>query len=770
MKATEHHIRLRFMQALKLYDLLEPNEDEFATYRLNRESLAERFPGFLPHFDFQCVPNVEALFDFIELNDEHLSGWYSTAWLAGAQRIGMELTALGFNELDFNPDLTYDLYPPLYDEVVYSPYDTLCVARQFTLYRVIDRLTGAVYIEQSPLPWYHGTLDFTFIGQHTVFETSHDRNNGFGHCIHRLEDGKMLEGEIEHLDELKAIEIAFDGPPSDEFDLEGEYLKLTLKNPELTYDLLERFPLSLAKLEDEAKDNPNFIRWAAAHDLRALQFASERLLSDKEFIIDLAMNYPGLRIELTAKLFEFLDPSLKNDADVAKAIIYKNTEAFDSLPIRLRHKAELKECFRRKLMREFGIPDCELRWLLIQEQPEPLRGRIKDHLIEQALEDGLEEAQEHIAFFINSGERLYYFSEKPIGFTDKDLPKLFTGVVSSSFVQGGQLVLEHSRSQVYSLYDFKGNLLIPNKCHDADLLLNGDLVVRTYAEPGFQYWGWRQAVQFLNEPLTLTHLHTYGDLDILPEWLYVEDRDVLRPKPNGGMEPVRDVELLRTIYDDPNKAILNVLEDPKLFSLLAPETQVHGRLQRNLLVSRDTISPWLRTFPTLNLSTTFTTDEVLKHLEQGALELDVLEPGRHIHPVDKDPKALNFLVAALRNRTQNCLSIQTMKLLMANASREQWAELLAVNGDLFMHAPIAIRSDIALARIAALQEGCAHQVFYASDEIKNNLEFACDAVNAHPEAIVYFEHLVPRSQFLEDSLLAYRSDREAFVDNDNLPF
>lgn len=769
MRATEHHIRIRFMQALELYDLLESNEDENSTYRLNREALAKRYPGFLPNYDFQCVPNAEELFNFIELQDENISRLYSTAWLEGIQRIGMELTALGINELEFNADLTYDLYPPLYDEVIFSPYDTLCVARQFTIYRVIDRLTGAIYIEQSPLPWHNGTLDFTFIGQHTVFEASHDRNNGFHYSIHRLNDGKMTEGEIEHLSELKAIEIAFDGPPSDEFDLEGEYLKLTFKNPELTYFLLERFPLSLANLKDEAKDNPNFIRWAAAHDLSALQFASERLRNDKAFIVDLAMNYPGLRIELTAKLFEFLDPSLKNDVDIARAIIYKNTESFDSLPILLRHKAELKECFRRELMGEFGIPDCELLWLLIQEQPEPLRGRIKDHLIEQALEDGLEEAQEHIALFINSGKRLYYFAKKPIEFTDKDLPKLFTDVVSSSFVQGGQLVLEHSRSQVYSLYDFKGNLLIPNKCYDVDLLLNGDLVVRTYAEPGFQYWGWRQAVQFLNEPLTLTHLHTYGDLDILPEWLYVEDRDVLRPKPNGVMEPVRDVELLRTIYDDPNKAILNVLEDPKLFSLLAPETQVHGQLQRNLLGSRETISPWLRAFPTLNLSTTFTSDEVLKHLEQGALELDVLEPGRHIHPVDKDPKALYFLVAALRNRTQNCLSIQTMKLLMANASREQWAELLTVNGDLFMHAPIAIRSDIALARIAALQEGCAHQVFYASDEIKNNLEFAIEVVDAHDNAITYFEHLASQSEFLADALQAYRSDRNAIDDNE-LPF
>jgi hypothetical protein len=111
-----------------------------------------------------------------------------------------------------------------------------------------------------------------------------------------------------------------------------------------------------------------------------------------------------------------------------------------------------------------------------------------------------------------------------------------------------------------------------------------------------------------------------------------------------------------------------------------------------------------------------------------------------------------------------------MMVLMANASREHWVELITVNGELFMHSPIAIRSDIEIARIAALQEGCAHQVFYASDEIKNNLEFACDAVNAHPEAIVYFEHLAPRSQFLEDALLTYRSDRDAFVDNDNLPF
>jgi hypothetical protein len=171
----------------------------------------------------------------------------------------------------------------------------------------------------------------------------------------------------------------------------------------------------------------------------------------------------------------------------------------------------------------------------------------------------------------------------------------------------------------------------------------------------------------------------------------------------------------------------------------------------------------------LKLSTTFTSDEVLKYLEQGVLELDVLEPGRHIHPVDKDPHALHFLVAGLQNRSQNCLSIQTMKVLMANASREQWAELLAVNGELFMHAPSAIRSDLELARTAALQAGCAYQVFYASDEIKNNLEFALDVVNAHANAITYFEHLASQSEFLADALQAYRSDRDAMDDND-LPF
>jgi hypothetical protein len=769
MRATEHHIRIRFMQALKLYDLLESNEDENSTYRLNREALAKRFPGFLPNYDFQWVPNAEVLFEFIETNDEHLSGWFSTSWLEGSQRPGMGLTPLRANDLDFNPGLTYDLYPPLYDKVDFSPFDTLCVTRQFNVYRVMDRETEEVYIEDSPLAWYRGSLDFTFIGPHTIFETKYDQNNGYSHCIYRLIDGKMVESQIENIDELKAIDMAFDGPPSDEFDLEGEYLKFSLNKPELIHDLLERFPLCLEHLGDEIMDNPDFIRWAAVHDLGALQFASTRLRSDKAFLIDFVKDYPRSQRELAANLFKFLDPSLNNDANIALAIMERNPDSYDSLCIGLRHNSEVKEWFRKGLMREYGIPECQLRWLDIHEQPELLQIRIINRLIDQAFQEGIEDAEEHIDFFIRKGARVYYFSDRPMEILDMDLPELFTDIVSSSFLFGGQLVLEHSRSQVYSLYDFKGNLLIPNKCHDADLLLNGDLVVRTYAEPGFQYWGWRQAVQFLNEPLTLTHLHTYGDLDILPEWLYVEDRDVLRLKPNGVMEPVRDVELLRTIYDDPNKAILNVLEDPTLFSLLAPETQVHGRLQRNLLVSRDTISPWLRAFPTLNLSTTFTSDEVLKHLEQGALELDVLEPGRHIHPVDKDPNALYFLVAALRNRTQNCLSIQTIKLLMENASREQWAELLAVNGELFMHAPIAIRSDIELARIAALQESCAHQVFYASDEIKNNLEFAIEVVDAHENAITYFEHLASQSEFLADALQAYRSDRNAIDDNE-LPF
>jgi hypothetical protein len=770
MRATEQNIRLRFMQALKLYDLLEPNEDEFATYRLNREALAKRFPGFLPNYDFQCVPKAEELFEFIETNDEHLSGWFSAAWLEGSQHTGMELTALGINDLDFNPGLTYDLYPPLYDKVDFSPFDSLCVTRQFNVYRVMDRETGEVYIEDSPLAWYRGSLDFTFIGPQTLFETRYDQNNGYGHCIYRLIDGKMVESQIEHLDELKAIDMAFDGPPSDEFDLEGEYLKLTSNEPELIHDLLERFPLCLEHLGDEIKDNPNFIRWAAVHDLGALQFASTRLRSDKAFLIDFVMNYPGNITELASNLFKFLDPSLKNNAQIALAIMDRNPESYDSLCIGLRHNSEIKEWFRKGLMREYGIPECKLRWLDVHEQPELLQTRIINQLIEHALQEGLEDAHEHIDYFIRRGGRLYYFSDQPIGVLDMELPELFTDVVSSSFLFGGQLVLEHSRSQVYSLYGFKGNLLIPNKCHDADLLLNGDVVVRTFADPGFQYWSWRQTVELLHEPLTFTHLHTFGDTDVLPEWLYVEDRDVLKLKPNGVMEPERNVELLPTIFDDPNKAILNVLEDPKLFSLLAPETQSNKRLQRSFLVSQDTISPWLRSFPTLKLSTTFTSDEVLKYLEQGVLELDVLEPGRHIHPVDKDPHALHFLIAGLRNRSQNCLSIQTVKVLMANASREQWAELLAVNGELFMHAPLAIRSDLELARTAALQAGCAYQVFYASDEIKNNLEFALDVVNAHAKAITYFEHLASQSEFLANALQAYRSDRDAIDDNNELPF
>ena len=772
MIATEHHIRIRFLQALSLYDLLEPNEDEMTTYRLNREGLMERYPGFLPNYDWQCVPKAEELFEFIETNDEHFSGWYSTAWLEGVQRTGMELFALGGNDLDFNPGLNYNSYPPLYDELIYSAYDSLCVARQFTVSRVMDHQTGAVYIEKSPLAWHRGSLDFKFIGEHILFETSHDRNNGYMHCIYRLIDGKMTDSEVEHIDELKAIEAAFDGPPSDEFDLEGEYLKLSSKDPEFTYELLERFPLCLAHLSIEAKDNPNFIRWAAVHDISALQFASERLRGDKAFLIDLAMNYPGNRKELASQLFEFLDPELKNDVDIAMAIIYKNPESFNSLCIRFRHNAELKERFRKDLMREFNIPECELRWLNIHEQPELLQGRIIDHLIEQALDEGLEDAQEHIKLFIGRGEHLYYFSKEPLRVLGMDLPDFFTDVVSSSFLYGGQIVLEHSCSQVYSVCDFKGNLLFTSRCHDAELLLNGDVVVRTYTDPGFQYWGWRQPVQLLNEPLKFTHLHTFGDTDILPEWLSVEDRDVLNPKPNGVMEPVRNVELLRTIYDDANKAILNVLEDPKLFSLLASETQSHGRLQRILLVSQDnvSISPWLRLFPTLKLSTTFTADEVIKYLAQGALELDVLEVGRHIHPVDKDPNALKFLVAGLRNRAQNCLSIQTMKVLMAGATQEQWAALLEANGELFMHAPKAIRSDIEIARTTALQEGCAHQVYFASDEIRDNLEFACEVVNAHRDAITYFEQLASRSEFLADALQAYRSERDASVDNDDLPF
>jgi hypothetical protein len=250
----------------------------------------------------------------------------------------------------------------------------------------------------------------------------------------------MVESQIENIDELKAIDMAFDGPPSDEFDLEGEYLKFSLNKPELIHDLLERFPLCLEHLGDEIKDNPDFIRWAAVHDLGALQFASTRLRSDKAFLIDFVKDYPGSQRELAANLFKFLDLSLNNDANIALAIMERNPDSYDSLCIGLRHNSEVKEWFRKGLLREFGIPECQLRWLDIHEQPELLQIRIINRLIDQAFQEGIEDAEEHIDFFIRKGTRVYYFSDRPMEILDMDLPELFTDIVSSSFLFGGQRI------------------------------------------------------------------------------------------------------------------------------------------------------------------------------------------------------------------------------------------------------------------------------------------------------------------------------------------
>lgn len=99
-------------------------------------------------------------------------------------------------------------------------------------------------------------------------------------------------------------------------------------------------------------------------------------------------------------------------------------------------------------------------------------------------------------------------------------PELFTNLVSSSFDQGGLLILEKFGMQIYYLYTFDGQK-VAGPCHDLHLSVNGKYMMRSSEnKPGFHVY------RFLVQSMKSTHLMMYDDLDSrVSDFLIIHNRD-----------------------------------------------------------------------------------------------------------------------------------------------------------------------------------------------------------------------------------------------------
>jgi hypothetical protein len=213
LTATEHHLKIRFVQ---LYQLVEACKG-FA-WRVNKRKIKARYPGFLPSFDFSCVSNLEELFYFVEetRQDEVFTG-EPAFWQPAIphQYVGMPLYYGGCNEADFQPGKPYTDYPVLFDEVRFSPFDSLAVARHFAHLHVVDSTRGTAYRENAPAQFGNGTLHYSFIAPALLEEYEYDDSNGERIRYLRLVDNALIEDELRSSKEL--FEAMKTAPDVDEF-------------------------------------------------------------------------------------------------------------------------------------------------------------------------------------------------------------------------------------------------------------------------------------------------------------------------------------------------------------------------------------------------------------------------------------------------------------------------------------------------------------------------------------------------------------------------
>jgi hypothetical protein len=153
-------------------------------------------------------------------------------------------------------------------------------------------------------------------------------------------------------------------------------------------------------------------------------------------------------------------------------------------------------------------------------------------------------------------------------------PPLFTNIMSVSFEQGGMLILELFKSQIYELYTANGQF-IEGPCHDLALLSNAKYIARSSGNsPGFHMY------QFLHKEIKWTgkecefqdsetrYIQGFGDLDSAAfEQLDINGRDKLNIE-TGSCLNIRIENFKKPI--SPEETLV-ILQDEKTNYITSPE-------------------------------------------------------------------------------------------------------------------------------------------------------------------------------------------------------
>ena len=283
-----------------------------------------------------------------------------------------------------------------------------------------------------------------------------------------------------------------------------------------------------------------------------------------------------------------------------------------------------------------------------------------------------------------AAERFYYFESQPESNTT-DEPYLFTDLNSASFEGCGLLVLEHFHQQHYSLHAFDGLELLPFRCHDLDLVVNG-FVARPLSEiGGFHHYTWNA----VREKFTLHQ--DWGDLESGPALWYKDQKTYLNLQSNGVLEwsAVAPTDYLHPHWNqryaqDPESVRKAIQVEPLVFTLLDVGLQANRNLQRALLHSlTDSWDPALALYgwdPTEVVGATECTSAV----PDGRVSFSALPP--HLQTPETAAAVLEANVYWDDSQTH------ALQKALANTAPHEWPQWVAQNNRALLVLPEAART------------------------------------------------------------------------------
>jgi hypothetical protein len=283
-----------------------------------------------------------------------------------------------------------------------------------------------------------------------------------------------------------------------------------------------------------------------------------------------------------------------------------------------------------------------------------------------------------------AAERFYYFEPQAESSAAEE-PYLFTDLNSVSLDGCGLLILEHFHQQHYSLHAFDGQELLPFRCHDLDLVVNG-FVARPLSEiGGFHHYTWNAVC----EKFTLHQ--NWGDLESGPSLWYKDQKKYLHPQSNGVLEwsAVAPTDYLHPHWNqryaqDPESVRKAIQIEPLVFTLLDVGLQANLDIQRALLHSLpDSWDPALALYgwdPTEVMGALECTSAV----RDGRLSFSALPP--HLQTSETAAAVLEA------NVYWDEVQTHALQKALANTAPHEWPQWVAQNNRALLVLPEAART------------------------------------------------------------------------------